>query len=364
MADYGIRKYRLGGALLERALLEGFTVEGNALQTDEMIHGVSSVFLPGLDSAQPDCGWGRLSLRCQLSPESMLTIRTFASDQDCIIRNNEVVRVDDFLLDPSVPKKEKERLFLLAGGMERSGVQDVLLDGQSGRWLWLWLEVAGEGSNVLEDLRVYVPGDHFFRTFPQVYQTDNDFLKRYLSIFSTMYQEFQEQIDALPDLLDVDTAPEELLPVFASWLGLETDTTLFTAAELRRLLKAAPGLMERKGTKWAVETAVRLLVQDDVFLVERNLLLADQRHSEELYGKTPYDFTVMVGSKMDEKLRLRLQFLIDQLKPVRSRYQIVFLEECGGLDAFTYLDVNGTMLQNAEGALDDGKALTGTTYLK
>ena len=74
MADYGIRKYRLGGALLERALLEGFTVEGNALQTDEMIHGVSSVFLPGLDSAQPDCGWGRLSLRCQLSPESMLTI--------------------------------------------------------------------------------------------------------------------------------------------------------------------------------------------------------------------------------------------------------------------------------------------------
>jgi hypothetical protein len=98
--------------------------------------------------------------------------------------------------------------------------------------------------------------------------------------------------------------------------------------------------------------------------VERNLLLADQRHSEELYGKTPYDFTVMVGSKMDEKLRLRLQFLIDQLKPVRSRYQIVFLEECGGLDAFTYLDVNGTMLQNAEGALDDGKALTGTTYLK
>ena len=42
-----------------------------------------------------------------------------------------------------------------------------------------------------------------------------------------MYQDIQEDIDDLPKLLDVDTAPEKLLPVFASWLGLETDETLF-----------------------------------------------------------------------------------------------------------------------------------------
>ena len=72
----------------------------------------------------------------------------------------------------------------------------------------------------------------------------------------------------------------------------------------------------------------------------------------------------MVGRKMDEKLRLRLKFLIDQFRPARSRCRIVFLEECGGLDAFTYLDINGTVLQNAPGSLDDGKALTGMTYLQ
>lgn len=364
MADYGIRKYRLSGVRLKRGLLEGFSVMGDALHAHSEPNGVCSVFLPGLDSAQRDCAWGRVSLRCQLGPESMLTIRAFAADQDSIIRGGETVRIDDFLLDPEVPRREKERLFTLAGGLERSGVQDVLLTGQNGRWLWLWLESAGEGGDVLEDLRVYVPGDHFFRTFPQVYQTDNEFLQRYLSIFSTMYQEFQEKIDALPELLDVDTAPEELLPVFASWLGLETDAMLFTSGELRSLLKAAPRLMENKGTRWAVETVVKLLVPEEVYIVERNLMQSDQRRSEDLYGKTPYDFTVMVGSRMDEKLRLRLQFLIDQFKPMRSRYQIVFLEECGGLDAFTYLDVNGTVLQNAAGTLDDGMALTGTTYLK
>ena len=364
MADYGIRRYRLGGVQLSRALIDGFLLEGDALRAANGSQGTRSVFLPGLDSAQADCAWGRLSLRCHLGAESILTIRAFASNQDVVIRNQEPVRVDDFLLDPDIPQKEKERLFMLADGRERSGVQDVLLTGQTGRWLWLWLELAGEEDDVLEDLRVYVPGDNFFRTLPQVYQSDNGFLERYLSIFSTMYQELQEKIDALPELLDVDTAPEELLPFFASWLGLETDSMLFTSEELRSLLKIAPQLMRNKGTRWAVETVVKLFVPEEVYLVERNLLMADQRHSGALYGETPFDFTVMIGRKMNEKLRLRLQFLIDQFKPVRSRYQIVFLEECGGLDAFTYLDVNGMVLQNATGTLDDGKALTGTTYLE
>ena len=39
------------------------------------------------------------------------------------------------------------------------------------------------------------------------------------------------------------------------------------------------------------------------------------------------------------------------------------LEDCGGLDAFTYLDINSGISQVAPGNLDDGKALTGMTYL-
>ena len=364
MADYGIRKYRLGSARLHRSLLDGFVVEGDALRTCDSPNGNHCVFLRGLDSAQQGCAWGRLSMTCRLSPEAMLTVRAFASDQDSIIRNNEVVRVDDFLTDPTIPEKEKQRLFTLAGGLEQRGMRDVLLTGQNGRWLWIYLELAGEDEHVLENMRVYIPEDHFFRTFPQTYQADNDFLRRYISIFSTMYHELQEKIDALPEILDVDTAPEELLPVFASWMGLETDEMLFSSEELRKLLKIAPRLMERKGSKWAVETAVRLFVPEDVYIVERNLLMPDQRRSAELYGESVFDFTVMVGRKMDEKLRLRLQFLIDQLKPIRSRYRIVFLEDRGGLDSFMYLDINGAVLQNAAGTLDDGKALTGMTYLE
>ena len=364
MTDYGIRRYRLNAAVLGNGLLDGFVQKGDSLYTQEENLGVCHAFLRGLDSAQPDCDWGRISLQCRLDPEAVLTVRVFASNQDRVIRNNEIVRIDDLLLDPQISLEEKQKLFTLANGAEYSGVQDMLLMGQSGRWLWIWLEISGEGENVLEDLRVYVPGDNFFRTLPQVYQSDNEFLQRYLSIFSTMFQEFQEKLDALPEILDVDTAPEELLTVIASWMGLEIDEMLFTPDEQRKLLKAAPKLMERKGTKWAIETVVKLFVPENVYIVEYNLLSSEQRYDESLYGKTPYDFTVMVDGKFDEKLRLRLKFLIEQFKPIRSRYRIVFLEDCGGLDAFTYLDVNGTVLQNMPGNLDDGKALTGMTYLE
>lgn len=363
MADYGIRCYRLNRTLFDRALPEGFSPEENgALRT--VGTGTHRIFLPGLDSAQPGSEWGRLTMRCHLGAESMLTVRCFASDQAQVIRNGEIVQINDLLLDAEVPLQEKEKLFTLANGMEHSGVRDVLLNGQTGRWLWLWLEVSGAEDETLEDLRVYIPGDNFFRTFPQVYQTDNDFLRRYLSIFSTMYQELQEEIDDLPKLLDIDTAPERLLPMFAAWLGLEVDETLFSASELRQLLKAAPELLACKGSRRAVEKAVKLFVAEPVYIVERNLLPPEQQSREALYGSTPYDFTVMVGCGVDEKLRLRLKFLIDQLKPIRSRCHIVFLKECGGLDAFTYLDVNGTVLKNGPGNLDDGKVLTGMTYLR
>ncbi len=364
MADYGIKKYRLSASVLRRSLLEGFEVRDNMLCTVASEDGVFNAFLPGIDSAEVDCSWGRLSLSCSLAPESMLIIRAFASDQNQIIRNNEFINVDDFLLDPDVPRKEKEKLFSLADGVERSSVSDLLLEGQRGRWLWLWFEIVGDGEDKLSDMRVYVPGDNFFHTMPQVYQENNDFLKRYLSVFSTIYNDFQERIDALPQLLDVDTAPVEMLPLFASWLGIETDDALLTTDELRRLLKAAPELVERKGTKWSVEKVVGLFVSGEVYVIERNILLPDKEKIEEMYGKTPYDFTVMVGCKMDEKLRLKLKFLIDQFKPLRSRYHIVFLDERGGLDSFTYLDVNSAMEQNLPGVLDNGKTLTGTTYLK
>lgn len=365
MPDYGQRKYVINRSRLSRSLRQGFrlTEEGALRASEEALE--RHCILAHLDGGMADCPWGRLTMDVQLEGELILTIRAYASNDRVFLYGDKVTEVDDFLLDQSVSAHRKEELFGLGNGVQYSGQRDVLLYGQKGRYLWLWLELNGCGQGELSNLRVYVPGDNFFETFPEVYRSNGDFFRRYLSIFSSLYNDLDERIDQLAQYVDVDTAPMAALPVLAGWLGLELEGNSLTEAELRRLLKEAFYLMSMKGTRQAVERVVRLFVEEPVYIVERNLLSSGQQEGAgALYGDTPFDFTILIGRRSDERLRAKLHLLVNQFKPVRSRAHIVFLGDCGALDAFTYLDVNGAVLQCAPASLDGGAALVGMNYLQ
>lgn len=359
-----IKKYRLGKNPLSRALLDGFSLEdGGVLTATEDSLSVRHVFLRGLDGVDNDLEWGRLSLDTAYDGDMLLTIRAFASNDPVFLRKGTLTAFDDFLLDPSIPPETKSQFFGIAGGIENSGVEDMLLYGLKGRYLYLWIEVGGVGKVSLSNLCVFVPGDNFFASFPEVYQTDNDFFRRYLTVFSTMYNDFQDKIDHLDSLLCLDTAPVPWLHCFASWLGLETKGMLSDEATLRKLVKAAPRLFACKGTKTAIQGIVELFVDVPFYIIEKNLL-TQQQSAGNMYGSSPYDFSVLINCRADEQLRTCLGFFIDQFKPVRSRYKIVFMGDSNGLDSFTYLDFNGSMLHSSPASFDDGSAITGTTYLK
>ena len=172
-------------------------------------------------------------------------------------------------MDESVGEEPKAALFLAAGCLEAVGVTDLLLNGLTGRYLWISVEVLGAGSAVLRNFRVYSPEDNFFNSFPEVYRTDGDFFRRYLSIFNVMYADSQEKIDALDQYLDLDTAPSALLPVFAHWLGLELDGNFLDDSQLRILLKNAFSLICAKGTRKAIVGVVRILTDAPVYVLER-----------------------------------------------------------------------------------------------
>ena len=363
MAD-GIRTYKLERSRLSRGLLDGFAVTPAGQVVTAGDRERRHLFLPRLDSAVEDCPWGRLAFRADFQGDAVLTVHAFASNEAHLLLGEQTIPVDSFLLDGAVDAGKKEALFNARGGGRYVGSQDILLYGLTGRWLWLWLELTGPGTVTLSQFRVLVPGDNFFRTFPEIYQTDGDFFHRYLSIFSSLYSDLQDTVDRLHEYVDLDTAPDGALPIFARWLGLELDGNFLDPPDLRRLLKLAPQLIRAKGTRRAIELIVGLFVAEPVYLVERNLLSPIQREGSELYGEDRFDFTVLIRRKGDEKLRSRLTYLIDQFKPIRSRARLVFLGDRGSLDDFAYLDVNGTMLQSVPGRLDDGEALTGMTYLK
>lgn len=360
----GVRQYHIGRARLSKALLDGFLLgeDGALTAAEERQH--RSLFLPALDSAQDDCPWGRLTFRAELAGDAVLTVRAFASNDPEFLQDGALASIDALLLDPAAPVRRKARLFEAAGGETFVGSSDVLLYRHTGRYLWLWVELTGTGQARLDGFRVLVPGDNFYRTFPTLYQQDGDFFHRYLSVFSSIYSDLQDRIDRLHEYLDVDACPPEVLPILARWLGLELDGNFLDEDHLRRLLKRMPELLPAKGTRRAIELVVELFATGPAYLVERNLLDRNQLSGGGgLYGDTPYDFTLLLSQSSDDLLRARLQFLVDQFKPLRSRAHIVFLGDQGGLDAYSYLDLNAALLQIGSGRLDDGRAQAGMVRL-
>ena len=82
-----------------------------------------------------------------------LNVRAFASNDDVFVRKGEVTMFDAFFLDAEVADETKDALFEAADCRSASGVSDLLLNGLSGRYLWISVEVLGEGEACLWDFR-------------------------------------------------------------------------------------------------------------------------------------------------------------------------------------------------------------------
>ncbi|MEG0763087.1 MAG: phage tail protein [Oscillospiraceae bacterium] len=361
----GIKRYSIRRNRLMQGLREGFNITKDGSLLTVAKGARHSIILAGLDSAKDNCAWGRLTMKSSLTDDGVLTIRIIASDQpDCMYKDS-LINIDSFLLDSSIEQIAKKKFFEDCNCKCFDGSTDILLYELKGRYLWVWMELVGEATGALSDIRVYIPGDNFFRTLPQVYQNQpDDFYHRYLSIFSTIYCEQQDIIEAMPQYMDVDTAPARFLPLFAQWLGLQLDGNFLDEAMLRKFVKATPELLAVKGTRQAIEGVVRILVDVPFSLVEYNLLQEQNVAHNNIYGSDPFDFTLLISQKADERLRACLRFLIQQFSPVRSRCNIVFLNDCVGMDAFTYMDVNASLMSIQSGALDDGDSLSGITFLQ
>lgn len=347
-----LKKYIIDDSRLARGFLSGlYLAGGGAVRT---LCGEESrfLFLSALDSGQEDCAWGRFVFSADLPRDIALTVYAFAANESQITADGRTMTVDSFLRDEARPAALKKKLFMDAGAVRAAGASDILLYEQRGRYLWAAVELTGGGDAELRDFRCYLPGDTFFRTFPEVYRADGEFFHRYLSVFSSLYNDLQETIDKLPGLLDISAAPPGLLPVFAGWLGLEMDG--LTEPQQRRLLREAYRLSSVKGTRGAIEGALRVLIDEPFYIAERRA-----------YGAADQDsFSVLVCRRADERLHAQIKFLINQFKPLRCRAHVVFLGGDSGMDGDCYLDINASAARMKPGGLDCGDALNGFAFIK
>lgn len=360
--QYSIKKNRL-----QKARLEGMDLQEDGslrLREEEEYH---LMVLGALDSGIPDCPWGRLTFRGNFAPNSVCYVYAASSNEKVIRGAQGAISADEILLDASRGSRVKRQFLEGMNGVRFINSQDVLLYGKQGRYLWIAVEVIGKGGSIC-DLKVQAPGDNFMGTFPEVYREKNSFFHRYLSVFSSMYNDFQNQLDHMEELLDLERAPEERLVLFAGWLGLDVKGGFLDQDTLRTLIREAGELTKWKGTRRSVERICELMLGEKPVIVERSSMQEYVRREEQevcdrLYGSSPYDVTLLIRSYVDEKQKDQLLHLLRQFKPVRSRLRIVFLERTGILDAHSYMDQNAqTFLQEA-GRLDDAQIADGTVIL-
>lgn len=143
-----------------------------------------------------------------------------------------------------------------------------------GRWLWLHLELIGDGLATPEVAALRVQGARFSyrdRYLPGLYHetlsgpdaaaagaaSPPDFLERLLGLFEGPLTTLEGRIAASWLLTDPASAPEAALPWLASWVGVAAPAGTAPAA-LRQALAAAPWTARLNGTLGGLNAALEL----------------------------------------------------------------------------------------------------------
>ena len=353
----GIR-YSIRQNQLKKALLVGMEHgEGDSLYSNTADTGY--FVLPVLDSGVEDCPWGRLHFELDLPENCMCYLYAAASNKKM---------GQQVLLSGESGLYEKKKMLQSMRGLCFINKPDVLLYEITGRYLWIMVEVLGKGVTI-KNLQAEAPGDNFMQTFPEVYREKNSFFHRYLSVYSSIYNEFQEKLDERRELVPVEKASLSLLELYAKWLGIDVNGGYLGEETLRNLLKEAPELLKRKGTRYCIERICMIVLGEKPTIVERGLMQRyvqrnEKKQYDNLYGDSPYDVTLLLNTYIEEKKKEQLLHLLSQFKPVRSRLHIVLLEPTGMLDEYSYLDENAIIFTQKEGMLDAAQIADGTIIIQ
>lgn len=375
--------YTLNETKLAMAYFEGFTQTGSALRA---AGSRPFVILNRFCSYEKGTRWGRFHCKSALSQSSILKIYAFSSDAE----SAQAEELNRYFHDSSVPWAQKRACFEQEGALFVNH-EDILLYALTGEYLWIAIEIEGhetedreiedfEIKDRLFDMRLDSQGDNFMQTFPEIYQEEGGFFHRYMSVFSSEYQDLSDKAANMDAYLDIRTTPMPVLMELAGWLGLEAAGDFLEETMLRGLIRELYQFNRIKGTKEVIKKllyavlgnkvpAERSTDTTSIFIIERSRLegyIPDALKStyQRLYGDCAQDVTILVKIPEDESLQLQVMYLLRQFKPVRSRIRLVFCQSCSKLDGYCYLDYNAALVQKGYACADDGGRMNGTVILR
>ncbi len=198
---------------------------------------------------------------------------------------------------------------------------------------------------------------------PEYYQNhSNSFTSRYLSIFTNIYQNFEEQIDESDLLYSPESCPEEFIPWLSSWTALE-NMELFPNDKKRSLLKLSPFLHNNRGTLDALRAVLALYCDADPFIVEGyhvSRYFANHPILQKLYRGG--DFTLWILFPESGERVEALNEIANTYAPAFTKVRVKPLRKVAELDNYSYLDVNA-VISKLDYAVLDGRCAMHYTFI-
>ena len=190
-----------------------------------------------LDGGDTGFAWDRIAFEVTLPAAGRLVVTTLTSEVE-LARDR---------LEQIPPQRWSVPIVLGPGD-----VPEVLVQSPPGRYLWIRVELSGDGtvSPLISQLDVYGPRRSTLRHLPAPFHADPEsagFLDRYLSYFDTVHAEITAANRRIATLFDPQVVPAEFLAWLGSWFDLEFLSS-WPVSVRREMIAEAVGYYRMRGT--------------------------------------------------------------------------------------------------------------------
>ncbi len=352
--NYSIRKNRL-----KRAFMDGIKPLEDYGKLGLTDTPVRRMYLQAIDSTENKSRWGRFSFDAELTEDMAIYVYVAAVDNDTVYEGAKTYKINERLCSDEVSDVDKKALLSEMGVKRYVGKTDLLLYEFEGRYLYLAIEIIGDGEGSLSNLKVDTRGDNFMDTLPEVYRERNGFLHRFLSAFSSIYNDFEGEIDKLPEILDPKKAPTDVLLEYGRWMGIDLSGNFLSDQAIRLLVKEGYNLNRMKGTRACIKRLFEIVLGEEVIILEQNTIRSYPGADEYPWLKVEsiYDVNILVKTPLTDTDRHQLIYLLRQFVPVRTRLHLIQVKDSGVLDTDTYLDMNAIITEETYGSFDENMEL-------
>lgn len=344
----------------ERKGIAVLTLKPKVLRKDENSLPVGTFYSLAFDSTKEGTLWHKLVVDSDIPNDSQVVISYYVSD-------SRAFSVDEPDIDELVRRKDRDNLETINWTTLRTNPKDALINTGRGRYLWLKIQLIANDrfTPVIKSICVHFPFTSYMDYLPAVYsenEKSKEFLERFLALFQTFFLSTENKIDNISSYFDVDAVSGEYLQWMAQWLSISYDTN-WSEDKLRELIKRAPQLYKKRGTRSGILELVELFLGEKPVIVEQfqfrhikdeNLL----KDLEMLYGEDSFTFHIILRwDQIQDKSQLDvLKRLVEANTPAHTKVNIVLLQEHMILGVHTYLEIN-SKLSVPEFSLDTGSIM-------